>query len=113
MTDLTIWEGDGLPDYDDWLWSVEELNLTTPELEGWLKSVKREAWIREKMSKYPSESEKYDNEWQLATCRYFWRRYETLKSYIARWSRELDQQLDREETRHKLRDSRGRFTKGK
>ena len=109
--DLTIWEGDGLPSYDDWVDLTDELNMTGPELDAWLDGCKREAWVREKMSKYPNDSEEYDKEWQLAVVRYFWRRVDTLKGYIARRNRELDQQLDREKTRHKLRDSRGRFTK--
>jgi hypothetical protein len=109
--DLSIWEGDGLPSYELWLDNISDLNLTTPELEGWLSAVKSEAWIREKMSKHVEDDSKFDTEWHLATCRYFWRRYQTLKGYIERCSRELDQSLDREATRHKLRDSKGRFTK--
>jgi hypothetical protein len=111
MTDLTIWEGDGLPSYEQWKEIVDTLVMTTAEQEAWLDGCKREAWVREKMSKYDTGSEKFDSEWHLATCRYFWRRVDTLKKYITRYSQELDKQLDRDKSRHKLRDSSGRFTK--
>jgi hypothetical protein len=83
-TDLSLWEGDGLPDYEDWLLLTDELGMVGPELEEWLRACKREAWVHEHLAKYENK------EWNLAVTRYFWRRVEKLNSYIKRMEAELD-----------------------
>jgi len=83
---LSIWEGDGLPDYDDWTYLADDsLGMTMSELRGWLDSCKREAWVHEKCAKHE------DPERNLAIARYFWRRHEKLKSYIDKLESELDE----------------------
>ena len=80
--DLSVWEGDGLPDYDDWSYFVNVLEMTTAEQQGWLEVCKREAWVREKMVKHDTDD--HSREWQLAVCHYFWRRVTKLSQYIKR-----------------------------
>jgi hypothetical protein len=50
--DLSLWEGDALPDYEAWVAMVHELDMTIVELEGWRDTCKREAWVYEKMAKH-------------------------------------------------------------
>lgn len=88
--DLSIWEGDGLPDYDTWEAMVADFDLTMPEIEGWLEACKREAWVREKVAKYE------DRDRNLATARYFWRRVEKLREYAKKLEEQLDNELEEE-----------------
>lgn len=82
--DLSLWEDDGMPDYDTWAIIVNELDMVLAELYQWRDTCKREAWIYEKVAKHEN-SEK-----NLVMARYFWRRTDTLSRYIKRMEKELD-----------------------
>jgi hypothetical protein len=88
---LAIWEGDGLPEYDEWRDMVLAFDLTDPELEGWLEACKTEAWVRERMARH-TEGEERD--WTLAVCRYYWRRVSTLTDYIKRHNSQTDEEIE-------------------
>jgi len=85
--DLSIWEGTGLPDYEDWhMFSVDSLDMTQPEIEGWIEACKKEAWVHEQMGKREDEHQEYNK----AVARYFWRRCDTLRDYLKILEKDLD-----------------------
>lgn len=104
MTDLSLWDGDGLPEYDEWRDIVNDLDMTTPEIEAWIGACKQEAWVRERMARYTDEKQEYN----LATARYFWRRVDALRRYHKR----LDQELDHESEAANLETRLASFMRG-
>src|SRR3954467_2412383 len=84
VKNLSIWEGDSLPDYDDWFSFVNALDMTTTEITGWIETCKREAWVHEKVAKHE------DREWNIAVARFYWRRVDVLRNYLKRLEEELD-----------------------
>lgn len=90
-SDLSIWDEDSMPEYDAWYDIVIALDMTIPELEGWLEGCKKEAWVFEKLAEYENREK------NLAMARYFWRRTDTLKSYIRQLNKYLDDEIDAEE----------------
>lgn len=90
VRNLSVWDGDGLPGYNDWRTFISVLDMTTVEIEGWIDSTKREAWIREKTAKHEW------HDWNIAVARYFWRRTEMLIRYLKVLNAEMDEDSEPE-----------------
>lgn len=89
---LSIWEGDGLPDtYEEWASLTNRLGMVLPEISEWLVACKREAWVHEKSARYDDDSERDRN---IAIARYFWRRTERLNGYMKLMKEELDKDIE-------------------
>jgi len=86
--DLSVWEADDFLDYTEWKKVVQELDMTAPEIEGWLDACKKEAWVHEKLSKYENKDR------NLAIARHFWRRSNSITAYKKQLEAELDKEID-------------------
>lgn len=87
--DLSMWrEGPCLPEYDDWVILINHLEMTLPEIEGWINSCKKEAWVHEKLARLE------DQERNTAVARYFWERTNLLIEYKKRLEKSLDQEVE-------------------
>lgn len=94
--DLSIWDADTISEYDEWRDLIEVLDMTLPEIEGWLEACKREAWVHEKLAKYREEDG--DGEQNLAIARYFWRRVERLREHLKQLEHDLDEEAKEAKT---------------